>query len=99
VTRYRGSTLKTHAKGASKKTSIYHYTLFRDRIILEFREGEEYTYSYESTGEDVVEHMRSLAKSGAGLNRFLNLYKPGYMLGSFPPDLDPTQIDGDYSGD
>ena len=97
MTQYRGSKLKTVAKGASKKTSVRHYTLSRDRIIIEFRQGKTYTYSYESAGEDAVEQMRSLARSGAGLNRFINAYRPGYILGSVAKG-DESE-DGDYDGD
>ena len=77
---------------------MHHYTLFRDRVILEFREGEIYTYSYDTAGEQAVEAMRSLARGGAGLNRFLNTYRPGYSLGYEPPDLGVSDGDGDYDG-
>lgn len=34
--------------------------------------GRIYRYSYESAGKDNVEHMKLLAKTGDGLNAFIN---------------------------
>lgn len=92
--KYKGFYRKTPPPGASKRTSIVHYSLFYDRIILEFKGGELYTYSYESTGVAVVEAMRSLAKSGQGLNRYLNETKPDFILGAEYSDRDlPRQME------
>lgn len=90
--KYKGFYRKSPPPGAAKRTSVQHYILFSDRIIIEFREGEIYTYSYETTGSDTVEAMRQLARSGQGLNRFINAYQPGYDLGYVPPEGSEAQV-------
>lgn len=94
--KYRGFHRKSPPPGANKITSIQRYTLFHDRIILEFREGELYTYSYEITGEEVVEEMRVLARSGQGLNRFINAYQPEFEEGHVGPDTGEPGVQGSY---
>lgn len=98
MTRYRGADLATHARGASKKTSVRHYTLFRDRIIVEFKGGREYTYTFETCGY-MVDEMRDLARSGAGLNRYINENRPDYLPGGVLPGDDQSLAAGDYDGD
>lgn len=94
--KYRGFRRKSPTPGANKITSIRHYVLFRDRIILEFRGGELYTYSHEITGEEVVEEMRALAKSGQGLNRYLNSNQPEFEEGYVGPDTEEPGVQGSY---
>lgn len=98
MTRYRGADLVSHARGATKKTSVRHYTLYRDRIVVEFKGGQLYTYSYASTDPFHVEEMRVLARSGAGLNRYINEHKPGYDPGHVAPG-EQVESDEDYYGD
>ncbi len=40
-------------------------------IMVQFKNGEIYTYTYDSAGEDNVEEMKRLAQNGGGLNSFI----------------------------
>lgn len=48
--------------------------------------GQEhvYIYTYQSAGEAAVEEMKSLLRSGAGLNRYINATKPGWDIYADP---------------
>lgn len=43
-------------------------------IQVEFSTGSIYEYTYSSAGENNIETMKNLAKSGSGLNSFINTY-------------------------
>jgi len=43
-----------------------------DSITVFFKNGQQYTYSYDSAGEDNVETMKDLAKQGQGLNSYIH---------------------------
>jgi hypothetical protein len=41
-------------------------------IRVQFIGGETYLYTYESTGADAVERMKTLAEQGIGLSTFIS---------------------------
>lgn len=45
-----------------------------DSILVEFRGGRRYLYTYGSTGEGDVEAMKRLAAEGRGLSTFISRY-------------------------
>lgn len=55
----------------SGQSNITAYQIEEDRILVQFRNGEIYTYTYDSAGVDNVEEMKRLAQSGGGLNAFI----------------------------
>ncbi len=55
----------------SGQSNITAYQIGEDRILVQFRNGEIYTYTYDSAGVDNVEEMKRLAQSGGGLNAFI----------------------------
>ncbi|WP_373071166.1 hypothetical protein [Sulfurimonas sp.] len=54
-------------------SGIEAYEISSDRISVKFKGGSVYVYSYQSAGKDNIEHMKKLAKTGDGLNSFINL--------------------------
>ena len=49
------------------------YEIGPDYIEVKFKKTRRtYTYSHASAGEEAVEHMKMLARSGEGLNEFIN---------------------------
>jgi len=44
---------------------------YEDSITVFFKNGQQYTYTYDSAGEDNVQAMKELAKSGQGLNSYI----------------------------
>jgi hypothetical protein len=56
----------------SGESRIIGYDEGQDYIIIYFENGSEYTYSYDSAGEQNVEEMKKIADGGAGLNSFIN---------------------------
>jgi len=53
-------------------SGISAYEAGNDFIIVEFNDGSSYLYDYNDPGEADVEHMKSLAASGRGLNSFIS---------------------------
>ena len=56
----------------SGRSGVFQYEIGKEWIMIMFDKGEIRTYNYDEYGEDDVEEMKQLAKSGEGLNRFLN---------------------------
>lgn len=53
-------------------SGVEAYECGPDYIRVLFRSGAIYLYTYRSAGRSAVEHMKSLARSGNGLNAFIN---------------------------
>lgn len=43
-------------------------------IIVQFTKGDTYLYNYSVTGFNHVQHMINLARTGNGLNGYINRY-------------------------
>jgi len=59
-------------KNLGGSSGISAYEVGSDSIIVEFSDGSAYLYDYSSPGATDVEHMKSLAASGRGLNSFIS---------------------------
>lgn len=55
----------------SGKSNIMGYDISKESITVAFKNGQFYTYSYDSAGEDVVEEMKRLAQMGEGLAGYI----------------------------
>lgn len=55
----------------SGNSPITHFEIEDERIIVWFKGGKSYSYSYYKAGRNNVETMKSLAKSGSGLSAFI----------------------------
>ncbi|MFW0714310.1 hypothetical protein [Pedobacter sp. N23S346] len=56
-------------KGGS--SGVAAYQIGTDYIWVQFTSGSIYEYTYASAGSGNIESMKSLAKSGSGLNTFI----------------------------
>jgi hypothetical protein len=54
-------------------SGVEAYEISSDKISVKFKGSSVYVYSYQSAGIENIEHMKKLAKSGEGLNSFINL--------------------------
>ena len=59
-------------KNLGGDSGVVEYEIGTDYIKVRFRGSRIYVYNYTVTGRDNVEHMKGLAKSGSGLNAFIN---------------------------
>lgn len=64
-------------KNISNSSNVSSYQLGQDFIVVKFKTAGKdgcttYKYSYRSTGQENVEHMKKLATQGFGLNTFIN---------------------------
>ncbi len=50
---------------------ITHYQIENERIIVWFKGGKSYSYSYQKAGRIHVEMMKSLARRGSGLSAYI----------------------------
>jgi len=62
-------------KNIDGDSGVYAYECGPNYIDVQFiSTGKIYRYSYRSAGAENVEYMKALAKSGNGLNAFINKY-------------------------
>jgi len=50
---------------------ITHFQIEDERIIVWFKGGKSYSYSYHKAGRSHVEQMKVLARSGSGLSAYI----------------------------
>lgn len=53
------------------KSNVRYYSNGTDNITVQFSDGSIYLYTYNSTSVNEIEHMKSLAEQGGGLNYFI----------------------------
>jgi hypothetical protein len=58
----------------SKSGGVDSYELRENGIILKFKDGKTYVYSYKRPGKIHVDNMKRLAKGGSGLTTYVNKY-------------------------
>lgn len=62
-------------RNSSGNSGVYCYEMGNDYIRVKFSGTSKiYTYSYRKAGSNHVENMKSLARSGSGLNSYINSY-------------------------
>lgn len=54
-------------------SGVSAYEIGEDFIRVRFKTGAQYLYTYQSAGRHKIEEMKRLAKSGDGLNAFINI--------------------------
>ncbi|RXJ90546.1 hypothetical protein CRV01_05160 [Arcobacter sp. CECT 8983] len=59
-------------KDINGDSGVLGFEIDEDRIVVEFRGGSKYLYTYTSTGNEHIENMKELAKNGDGLNSYIN---------------------------
>ncbi len=60
-------------KNSNGNSNVESYEIGNEYIDVWFKGSKKvYRYSYKSAGKDNVEEMINLAKSGSGLNSFIN---------------------------
>lgn len=55
-------------------SGVRAYQIGSNYVWVEFSTGSIYEYTYDSAGVSNIESMKSLARSGSGLNGFINTY-------------------------
>lgn len=64
-------------------SGVYAFEIGSDYIKVQFSDGAIYLYNYSSTGSYKIEQMKNLARSGNGLNSFINtIVRKNYALKS-----------------
>lgn len=59
-------------KDINGDSGVLGFEISDDRIVVEFKGGSQYLYSYASTGQIHIEKMKVLAQNGDGLNSYIN---------------------------
>lgn len=55
----------------SGNSPITHFQIEDERIIVWFKGGKSYSYSYRKAGRNHVEQMKFLARNGSGLSAYI----------------------------
>jgi len=63
-----------HYSNNGGDSGISNYQIEDTRIIVWFKGGKAYSYSYSRAGQTHVENMKRLALGGTGLNEYINKY-------------------------
>lgn len=58
----------------NSSSGIAAYEVGPDYIVVKFKTGSTYRYSYAKAGNNHVETMKRLARRGRGLNSYINRY-------------------------
>lgn len=59
-------------KDINGDSGVLGFEISNDRIIVEFKGGSQYLYTYASAGQTHIEKMKVLAQNGDGLNSYIN---------------------------
>lgn len=60
-----------------KGSGVLAYSIEDEMISVRFVDGRTYDYTYASTGRDIVEQMKVLARAGRGLSTFISQHVRG----------------------
>lgn len=58
-------------RDADGDSGVKEYQIGDDQILVRFRNGVIYTYTYASAGSGPIETMKVLARAGNGLNAYI----------------------------
>jgi len=61
-----------HYKNLGGNSGVVGYEIGSDFIKVQFSDGAVYLYTHASAGSHHIEHMQHMARSGQGLNSFIN---------------------------
>lgn len=61
-------------KNLQGNSGIMSYSIGRDSIVIAFRGGHTYKYTYAVTGKEHVQNMKLLATEGKGLSTYISRY-------------------------
>lgn len=67
-------TSMTAYENRSGNSGVTSFRITQKSIIVEFRNGAGYLYTYTSAGPHNIEQMKILARTGLGLNTFISQY-------------------------
>ncbi len=70
--------METYVSRSGKKSGVTGYELGDTHIAVQFVKGTRYKYSYDSAGEDVIEHMKKLAINQEGLSTYIAQNEPRF---------------------
>jgi len=63
---------------SGKNSGIKSYQPGKDYIVVLFKSGEIYKYTYASAGIKTIETMKKLAAANKGLSTFISRENPSY---------------------
>jgi hypothetical protein len=58
----------------SGHSNVHAYELSDSGIVVQFKTGQKYLYTVASAGANAITTMHQLARSGIGLNSFINTH-------------------------
>jgi hypothetical protein len=70
--------MQPYKSKSGKDSGVAGYQAGKDYIIVEFKTGELYKYTYFSAGSKVIKTMKELALANRGLSSFISREQPSY---------------------
>ena len=68
----------TPYRNLSENSGVIAYRISADKIVIEFRNGDQYEYTVASCGAAAVQVMQQYARTGRGLSTFISQHNPKY---------------------
>jgi hypothetical protein len=59
-------------RNLGRTSGVRAFEIDDEAIIVQFKDGAKYLYTYGSTGEKAIEKMKLLALKGKGLNSYIS---------------------------
>jgi len=71
--------MQKYSSKGRKPSGVIAYEIGEDFIIIKFKSGAPYTYTYATAGANAVEKMKQLAVAQKGLSTYISQNKPRYV--------------------
>ncbi len=70
--------MQPYKSNSGKDSGVAAYQSRKDYILVLFKSGELYKYTYSSAGNKTIETMKKLASANKGLSTFISQKDPRY---------------------
>ena len=70
--------MQAYKSKSGKDSGVVGYKAGSDFIIVQFKSGDIYKYTYSSAGIKTIEEMKKLASGNNGLSTFISREDPPY---------------------
>jgi hypothetical protein len=70
--------MKRYNNRDGKESGVSGYEINPDSIVVAFKRGDTYLYTYSSAGQRAIEEMKKHAEAQKGLSTYISRNKPPY---------------------
>lgn len=71
--------MQPYKHSENKESGVVAFKIQENSILVQFRKGDTYLYTYSSAGSAAIEQMKTLAEAGKGLSTYISKNNPPYQ--------------------